>query len=181
MNWEGVVYDLDGTLVKLEVDWVEVRDAVAERLHENGVDSKDASLWDMLDIGERENLEDEVEEVIRRFECEGAENSKVLPSTDILKKTDGTPVGVCSLNAEEACRVALETHGVSGKIKTVVGRDSVEERKPDPRPLLVTLDRMDIEPCNAVFVGDSNRDGVCAERANVDFYYVDEWLSRFSR
>jgi phosphoglycolate phosphatase len=77
------------------------------------------------------------------------------------------------LNAEEACRTALDVHGLTAHIDAVVGRDTVATRKPDPAPLLETIRRIGADPDDAVFVGDSPRDQEAARRANVAFRYVD--------
>jgi phosphoglycolate phosphatase len=58
-------------------------------------------------------------------------------------------------------------------VDAVVGRDSVETHKPDPEPLLATLEGMGCSPDDAEFVGDSERDEVAAERAGVRFRWVD--------
>jgi phosphoglycolate phosphatase-like HAD superfamily hydrolase len=138
-SYPTTVFDLDGTLVRLNVDWDAVAEDAAAALRDHGVDPPD-SLWEIL--------------------------------------VPGASVGVCSLNCEAACRIALSTHGIDG-IDTVVGRDTVSTEKPDPRPLLETIDRLDGEPENAVFIGDSDRDGTTAERAGVDYVDVSAWLRAY--
>jgi len=48
----------------------------------------------------------------------------------------------------------------------------VATHKPDPEPLLATLEDLGVEPANALFVGDSPRDKETAERAGVAFESV---------
>ncbi|RBI63906.1 HAD family hydrolase [halophilic archaeon] len=166
----AVVYDLDGTLVDLVVDWDAVAEEVAAVLGEGGVDASDADLWAMLDLADEAGLRPEVEAVIGDHECDGARNSTRLRRADELLDLT-VPVGVCSLNCESACRVGLETHDLASSVDAVVGRDSVATRKPDPEPLLATLDALGVDG-DAVFVGDSRRDELTAERAGVAFEWV---------
>ena len=109
--------------------------------------------------------------MIAEHERPGARESDRLSSADGVGRADTE--AVCSLNCESACQVALETHELTPHIDAVVGRDTVATRKPDPEPLLDALRRLDAEPADAVFVGDSPRDAETADRAGVAFRYVD--------
>ncbi len=100
----------------------------------------------------------------------GAEASARLPHADHLPLA--VPTGVCSLNCEAACRTALDRHDLTPHVGSVVGRDSVATYKPDPEPLIATLRDLGADPAAALFVGDSERDAVTAERAGVDFRWV---------
>lgn len=171
-EFETVVWDLDGTLVRLVVDWDVVAGDVANVFEAAGIDADGYDLWGMLDLADESELRDDVEAVIGDYERAGAERSERLPHADFVGEFDAE--GVCSLNAEDACRTALDVHGLSSHVDAVVGRDSVATRKPDPAPLLETLRRLDADPSDAVFVGDSARDEETARRAGVAFRYVDE-------
>ena len=175
-SFDAVVYDLDGTLVRLLVDWDAVaRDAIA-RFDEHGVDATGYDLWAMLDLADERGLRSEIEAVIAGHEREGARNSTRLALADRLLAHDPrTPVGVCSLNCEESVRIALETHGLGEAVDAVVGRDTVSTRKPDPEPLLATLRGQEADPGRAVFVGDSPGDRTTAERAGVAYRSVDDF------
>ena len=170
-EFDTVVWDLDGTLVRLVVDWDIVTGDVAAVFETAGVDADGYDLWEMLDLADETDLRDDVEVVIGDYERTGAERSERLPHADFVGGFDAE--GVCSLNAEHACRTALDVHGLAPHVDAVVGRDSVATRKPDPAPLLETLDRLDADPDDAVFVGDSVRDEEAARRADVAFRYVD--------
>jgi phosphoglycolate phosphatase len=169
-QYDAVVYDLDGTLVRLAVDWGTVASEARELFSQHGHDT-DGDLWSMLDLADEVGLRDELEAVIADHEREGARQSSRCPCADELPLT--VPTGVCSLNCEAACRIALETHDLSASVAVVVGRDTVSTRKPDPEPLLATLDQLAVAPERALFVGDSERDAVAAERAGTDFKYVE--------
>jgi phosphoglycolate phosphatase-like HAD superfamily hydrolase len=169
-DYETVVYDLDGTLVRLAVAWADVT-ADARDLFVSHGHPTDGDLWSMLDLADEVGLRDELESVIGDHERSGAERSSRCPRADDLPLA--VPTGVCSLNCEAACRVALDRHDLAESVETVVGRDTVATRKPDPEPLLETIRRLDGDPEQSLFVGDSERDAVTAERAGVDFEYVE--------
>lgn len=171
MNYDTVVFDLDGTLVRLAVDWSVVAREVALALEERDIEPPN-SLWGMLETADENGAREAIERVIAAHECDGARNSERLPAADTIP--DGA-VGVCSLNAEEACRIALDVHEIDG-IGAVVGRDTVGTEKPDPEPLLETIERLGGDPSGTLFVGDTDRDRKTADRAGTDYVDVSDWL-----
>jgi phosphoglycolate phosphatase-like HAD superfamily hydrolase len=170
-EYDAVVYDLDGTLVRLAVDWQQVERDVADRLRAAGVDPEPHDMWEMLDAAEDAGIGDAVHDVIATHEREGATRAERLPGADELPTLD-VPTAVCSLNCEAACRTALDRHGLLDGFHVVAGRDTVPERKPDPRALRWVLDELGVEPERALFVGDSPSDEVTAERAGVAFRWA---------
>lgn len=178
MEYEGIVYDLDGTLVELNVDWEEARLNTAAVLRENGIDDRGESLWELLERGQEEGFTAVFERGLSPHEREGAEYSVALQATEQLPHA--VPTGVCSLNCESACRLALQTHGLDEHIEAVVGRDTVDGTKPDPEPLLETVERLSAHPDDVLFVGDTERDAITAEKAGTAFSYVDEYIESVS-
>lgn len=170
-SYAGVVYDLDGTLVNLAVNWAAVATDVIDVYDSVGIDATGADLWGLLEDAPDHGIEPAVEETISRHEREGARTSRRLELADeLLDQT--VPVGVCSLNAERACRIALETHGLADSVEVVVGRDTVETHKPNPEPLLTAVSELGVEPSEALFIGDSPRDRTTADRAGIAFRFV---------
>lgn len=173
-GWEAIIYDLDGTLVDLAVNWDEVATAVVQMFGKRGIDTS-GNLWDLLDRASNVDLRGHVEEIISEYECEGAHYSERLALADQLVSED-RPVAVCSLNCEEACRIALRKHGLDSHVDAVIGRDTVEKPKPDPGPLEAAAAALDIAPEKTMFVGDTDRDAITAERAGTGFLYVRDLL-----
>ncbi|SNZ04155.1 phosphoglycolate phosphatase [Natronoarchaeum philippinense] len=171
-SYSGVVYDLDGTVVDLDVDWAAVATAVEGVYADAGIDVDGQGLWAMLNEADDHGIRGRVETTIAEHERAGARSSTALPASEELAAVE--PVAVCSLNCEAACRIALETHDLSDHVRAVIGRDSVSTHKPDPEPLLSAVDRIDVSPSDAVFIGDSERDAVTARRAGVAYVDVAE-------
>ena len=169
-DYDAVVYDLDGTLVRLDVDWAAVEREVGAVLLDAGVDPDDHDTWELLTAAEEAGVGDEVHDLIADHELGGAETGPLLATADELPL--GVPVGVCSLNAEVACRRALDRHDLSDWVAVVAGRDSVPARKPDPRALEWVADELGVDVADVLFVGDSASDEETAERAGADFRWV---------
>jgi phosphoglycolate phosphatase len=170
-QYEGVVYDLDGTLVNLDVDWTAVKTDVEAVYRSAGVPVDGRDLWGLFEDAPTHGLRDSVHEAIAAHERDGAYTSTRLPHADRLGG-ETRPIAVCSLNCEDACRIALETHDLDHCVDAVIGRDTVETYKPDPLPLLAAIASMGLHPSVVVFVGDTARDEKTAVRAGTAFEYV---------
>ncbi len=169
-EYDAVVYDMDGTLAELDVDWRVVEEDVAAVYEAAGVDPKGRDLWGLLEDARDHGLFESVNAEIADHEQAGARRSRRLPLADEVGTLD-RPVGVCSLNCSDACDIALERHGLAKHVSTVVGRDTVGTWKPDPEPLLAAVAALGVDPADAVFVGDSERDELTAERAGTAFVF----------
>lgn len=172
-DYEAVVYDLDGTILRLEVDWEACETEIAEVLAEVGRDPTDLNAWELLAAAETEGIGDRVESIIAEYERAGAGDATRLPLADELVAYDG-PTGICSLNCEAACRRALDRHGLLEAVDVVVGRDSHSTRKPDPGPLLSVVEQLGVRPHRTLFVGDSASDRETARRAGTAFRPVPD-------
>ena len=164
----GVVFDLDGTLVDLDVDWERVDREVRATCRERGIEPGDDDAWELLDRAKTRGCREEVESVIADHEVPGAKLSDRLELADYIDQLP-VPAAVCSLNCEDACRTALAVHDLESHVEIVIGRDSVETWKPDPAPLVAAVNGLGIDRADAVFVGDSERDAITAHRADVPF------------
>lgn len=169
---EAVVYDLDGTLVRLLVDWQRLERDLADLLAEAGIDDPGGDVWHRYDVAREHGLGEEADALITERECDGARESIRLPAADVVG-TEGVPVGVCSLNCEDACRIALDRQDLAEYVDAVVGRGSVDAMKPDPEPLLAVCEALGVAPEETLFVGDAESDAECARRAGTEFRYVD--------
>lgn len=175
-EYDAVVYDLDGTVVDLDVDWNAVRADVLAVYEAAGVEPPSTELWDLLEGAAAAGLAADVEDAIAAHEREGARRSDRLARADELLDR-AVPVAVCSLNCEAACRLALAEHDLDASVGAVVGRDTVSATKPDPEPLLEAVRLLVGTSATALFIGDSERDELAAKRAGIDFEYVDDRLS----
>jgi phosphoglycolate phosphatase len=173
-GYDAVVFDLDGTVARLDVDWARVDREASTIVEDHGFEPTE-SAWTALDVAEERGFGG-VHELLCNHERRGAERSTRLSAADdLLALSDaGHATAVCSLNCEAAVRIALNAHGLTEAVDVTVGRDSVATRKPDPEPLLAALRSLGVPPARALFVGDSERDAVAAERAGVAFRYVDD-------
>ena len=189
---KALVFDLDGTLVDTKYDMLDAGNLVFESqgwatrlkgfrglqiaiqggrailrygLKEEGISFNDKSLKDYYQL------------YLHNY-------NKVLDNTshsydgvfDTLSKLRlmGVRLGLCTNKPEKQARELLKRLGLIDFFKnSFIGSDTVGIAKPDPKPLLEALDRLEKKPEDAFFVGDSNTDAEAAENAGVDFIFCE--------
>jgi phosphoglycolate phosphatase len=180
----GVVFDLDGTLVDSAPD---LRASMNKLLAEHGAAPLDPpTLRSFIGNGVptlvRRSfaardlaLDDETHAAaVHRFhafyDVDPAGHSTlypgVLPLLEALAERD-VPMGLCTNKYEAGTRLVLDAFGLSGFFRVVVGGDTLPVLKPDPAPL-----RRCVEALGApgiLYVGDSEVDAATAEAAGVPF------------
>jgi HAD superfamily hydrolase (TIGR01509 family) len=170
-RFDACVFDLDGTLVDLDVPWPYVYDRVEALL----TDKLDESVTDytrseVMALARETGRYDELTALLEEHERAGAESAVRLSLLDAVADLD-CPVGVCTANAESAARRALDRFGTLEAIDVIVARETVQEGKPDPRPLAHCLDVLGTSPGNAAFVGDERSDAETAAATGTSFFH----------
>lgn len=83
----------------------------------------------------------------------------------------GCRLAVCT-NKRQADAVAVLAHfELLEFFSHVVGSDSAAQAKPDPAPLLLALELLQADPDQALLIGDSSLDALCAQRSGVGFVW----------
>jgi len=76
-------------------------------------------------------------------------------------------MAICTNKAEALSRLVLAELGLAPFFDTVIGGDSLPQRKPDPEPVLACLEGLDVAPGETLFVGDSRNDVLSAHAAGL--------------
>ncbi len=95
----------------------------------------------------------------------------VIAALEALSEA-GHSLGICTNKPLKATHGELARLDLARFFPVVVGGDSFEQRKPDPRPLHEALAMMGDGP--TLFVGDSDVDAATADRAGVRFALYTE-------
>ncbi len=180
----AAVFDLDGTLVETLPD---LHRATNELLAEEGLAPLPAAAVRRM-IGDgvrrlverafaaagRAPAEAELDRLHQRFlEIYEADphGQSYLPAgvVEALEalQAEGFRLAVCTNKPERPSRAILEAFDLLHRFELVVGGDTLAVRKPDPRPLLHVLERLQVPPERAVMVGDSRNDRLTAKAAGV--------------
>lgn len=166
---DAVLFDFDGTLVHLNIDFAQMRAAVEALLPLYGLsaEGKD-SLYTLELVGDgvqlltdragadtAEAFRRQAEETITAVELGAARSARVHPGAAALLnelQSRGIKVAIVTRN----CRAAVEhvLVRIALPYDVLVTRDDVKAVKPDPQHLLAALRQLGAEPQRALMVGD---------------------------
>jgi len=179
---QGMIFDFDGTLAELHLDFSLMKERIAELASlflDRGVkpDSLPALEWIEELSGEmRRSLpEAEVLEFQSRcrfriiaMEMEAAEQGRLFPfAEDLLRKLrrSGIRTGIITRNCTAAVRAVFP--GVHEACDAFLARDSVSKVKPHPEHALKAAGILGVAPERCMLVGDHQLDIQCAIRAGM--------------
>lgn len=166
---EAVIFDYDGTLVHLNIDFGAMRRDVEEALEAHGIkleDLKGLYILEMIDeasgrISKESRLEGSAfyrksHEIVTQHELAATKEGKILPGVvqmlELLRKR-GVKVGVITRNCDKAVKMVFPH--LERLCDVYIPRDRVSRVKPHPDHLGLALERLGVE--NAVrclMVGD---------------------------
>mgnify|MGYP000235868623 CR=1 FL=1 len=187
-EYDAVVFDNDGVLVELtEMDLL--RRAARRAFADHGVADPPEAFVDHAANGDLEALS-AVEESLNislaeywasredhaaTHQCEAVETGEKPLYEDVaeLRRLDAT-LAVVSNNQHDTVAFIVDHHGLDDLFEHVAGRqptvDGARRRKPEPHYLDRALD--ELGTTDALYVGDSPKDIVAADRAGVDSAFL---------
>jgi len=186
-DYDAVVFDNDGVLIELTDEQLlaeAVRDTFAE--FDVTVDHERALAMATRDQPPDETLEREFDVDPERFWQRREANASAVQREAIRRGEkalydDVAALGeldarlaVVSNNQHETVEFIVEHHGLDDHFETVYGREptlaGARRKKPDPSYIEQALD--DLGTRSALYVGDSEKDVVAAQRAGIDSAFV---------
>lgn len=185
MTVKAVAFDLDGTIVKFNLDYRSARAEVIQFLSNHGfpasVFSMNESVFEMLEKVEIlvqnqhsnkqfSELKKDALAIMEKYEAEGAKTTELLPGAletlQALKKMK-LKLGLFTINGQRTTNQILSTFRLKPFFKTVVTRDSVPKVKPNPVHLQTVLKKLKVKPEETMVVGDSKLDMMTARELKV--------------
>ncbi|MHB0885151.1 MAG: pyrophosphatase PpaX [Bacillota bacterium] len=172
----AVLFDLDGTLLdttQLIIESFEytARTCLGRPMTEAEVLPR---LGEPLVVTMGELCPDRVDELINAYrQFNLAEHDRLVrlvpgvPDTLQALKNRGLRLAVVSSKVRHTVCKGLDLFRLTPFFDVIIGLEDCPAHKPDPGPLLEALRRMEVEPADAVMVGDSPADILAARAAKV--------------
>jgi phosphoglycolate phosphatase len=177
----AVVFDFDGTLVVLNIDFSEMREQVFELMKKYGINEekiKERYLLEIIDevvqlLDEKnadaaETFYQEAHQIIHEVELKAAEEGNLLPGVEAALKSlrgKGLKVGIVTRNCEEAVRKVLPD--IENFCDVFISRDSIRNVKPHPEHLTSVLETLHVTGGETLMVGDHTIDIQAGKRVGM--------------
>ncbi|MHA1758944.1 MAG: HAD family hydrolase [Promethearchaeota archaeon] len=185
-NKKVIVFDLDGTIIKLNVNWDELKKTLSERYYEiynekhYKFESVSACLSFIVEKGDEQELNNFFD-IIRKFEVAGVSSSTPIEETIYFIKNKSefninntVKFSVLSLNTRACINEALKKAGIQKEIDYIVGREDVRHWKPNPEGLLKIKDHYGINKKEMIYIGDLQKDIETGKNAGIDAILIDD-------
>jgi FMN phosphatase YigB (HAD superfamily) len=165
--FDAVVFDLDGTLYSIPVDWASVR---ARFQDISGTDLKGASLFPTISalLAERPELRTPLFEAVSVFEEAALGEARPLPGAlEIVSAVSGSySVGLVTFQGRRFCDALFQRNGLGSAFSVVLTRDDSLDRA---EQLGLALNSLGAEGGRSLFVCDKPVDDVeSARRAGME-------------
>jgi len=164
----AVVFDFDGTLAVLNIDFSSMRERVFELMSKYGVDERlieERYLLEIIDevvqiLNQKNNstadrFYQEAHQILHKIELKAAEEGRLLPGVEgVLEslREKGLKVGIVTRNCEEAVRKVFPH--IKEYCDVFVSRDSIKKVKPHPEHLTWVMKALRVSGEEVVMVGD---------------------------
>lgn len=165
---KAIIFDFDGTLAVLNIDFSVMRERVFGLIRKVGVREDSIRERYLLEIIEevypmiwRENpLEakafyEEAHRILHEIELKAAEEGRLIPGAEEtlrIIRSQGLKVGIITRNCEEAVRKVFPE--IDEYCDVFISRDSVEKVKPHPDHLNSALKALGVAGEDSAMVGD---------------------------
>jgi phosphoglycolate phosphatase len=170
-----VIFDLDGTLVRLNVDWDALRNEVSQAFPEVDCTSLREAAAQIEAKHGRSGIE-----CLQKMICDHENRRESTPiywTQGLLRACaqEGKSIGVFTANMRHtACR-ALARYELDTLVDAMIAADDVRNRKPDPEGLIRILQTLDVSPQDAVYIADGPWELDTGNAAGVTTVRVDSW------
>ena len=183
---DTILFDFDGTLVEVSIDFAKMRRDILALQPRYGIPINDKLyILEMIDDAKKKiaehdeqkslDFERNAHRIVLNVELEAASIAQLLPKTkETLNalKSQGIKIGIVTRNCRQVVEFVLERTQLPYDI--LLTRDDVEKIKPDPEHLLTALRLLGSEPRRSLMVGDHTTDIIAGKGADMKTV----WLKR---
>ncbi len=182
---DTILFDFDGTLMDTNDVILKSWQYTFEQLCGHRTDEKTllATFGEPLKMtmhhffgGSEEDVERNVE-IYRSYQKEYfLDLIRLFPGVyEMLQEVQraGFKTGLVTSRLKATTYQGVERFGIEDFFDLIITADDVTKHKPHPEPVLTALERLGAKPDNAVMIGDTKQDILCAKNAGVASVLVD--------
>lgn len=186
MTKKAVLFDLDGTLIDTAPDFIRIIRTMCQK-HKR-ICPTDSDIRSQVSAGARamvrlmfgekvsQTLDDDPvllsyrQEFLDTYEADICVDSRLFDGLDELLKfleNQGVAWGIVTNKPRYLAMALLDKLALTDRCGVLVCPDDVTNTKPDPEGLLMACQTLDVQPKNAIYIGDHIRDIQAGKRAGM--------------
>lgn len=173
----AIVWDLDGTIIHFKINSTKARKATIKILVNYGIDKKSLSIkrsiLDNTNVSKKvfkqmgyssdqiNKIVKEIDKVISKIEHKAALNARKISGIEdvlLFAKRKRLKQAIYTFNKQKHAKISLEKVNLLNYFDVIIGRDNVQNPKPDPEHLLEICDNLNVNPSEILVIGDNFRD-----------------------
>ncbi|MBN1133887.1 MAG: HAD family hydrolase [Methanosarcinaceae archaeon] len=173
-----VIFDLDGTIVYMNVDWSKVKKELSDHFYNSyGIkESFNPMLTAIEKMIDKFGIDTrfEIYNILKKHELNAIENSTfneyivtLIRNMPLEKK-----LAIFSTNLHETIESILEKVGLLVRFEYIVGLEDVRYTKPNPEGINNILDHFKVNNSKALFIADKFIDFEVGKSCNIKTYDV---------
>ncbi|MCX7875846.1 MAG: HAD-IA family hydrolase [Melioribacteraceae bacterium] len=175
-NFDGFIFDIDGTLAKTNALIFETFRFVSKKyLNENFTDEDIIKLFGPTeDVILKELMQENYEEARKDYFQFYSENHELLaeifPGIDeILKiiKEENIPTSIYTGKGKDSTQITLDKLGLTKYFDLIVTGDDIENHKPSPEGIEIFINQFNLDRNRVLMIGDAPADIIASRNANI--------------
>ena len=180
-----IVFDLDGTLIQSNIDYMGIRDEVREMLKDivtpdeyKIIKETPTTILKLVELVKTKDtlggLFEKAWLIVEEAERIGYEEAKIdddVHSTLSKLRLQNFKIAIFTNNSRELTDYGMKKFELDQYTEVVITRDDVKEAKPNPEGLIKIMNHFNKSTGQTIFIGDSWLDAETAQVAGVDFIY----------
>ncbi|AVK62057.1 HAD family hydrolase [Lactobacillus sp. CBA3605] len=177
MTYQALMFDIDGTLTNSQPVYATVMRQVLTEYQKPFSDTDAQATFPMaaeqamahlgIDTTDFDHFQARYEAVMAAHYHEITLYSGI--TTLMAQLPANLKLGIVTSQRRTELEAGMQSYAFMSRMAVTISADDTPKRKPDPLPLLTALKKVDVQPNDALFIGDSLSDEQTAAAANVDF------------
>lgn len=182
-KYKAIIYDVDGTILDtLKMNMIPLQKIIKEELHEDYSYEQVLKFasYPGMKVMEELKIKDKEKTYARwvRYVNDYEEGAEVYSGVREVLETFHKYMrqAVVSAKTRKQYQIDVVSKGLDQYMETAVLAEDTDLHKPNPAPILLCLERLNVKKEEVIYIGDALSDYQCCQAAGVDFGYA-KWGS----
>jgi len=182
-----IVFDLDGTIVDLAVDWRFIKRILSQRYSKiYGEECEFKHISACLDYVVEKKDERELNfffKVLEEYEMKNINDNNEIEQTiffinnlNLFDVSIDTKLAIFSLNTRKAIIKSLKLAKIYNRFDYIIGREDLRKWKPNPDGLIKIKEYFGVANKDMIYFGDLQKDLQTGKNAGIDSYLINELI-----